>query len=103
MEAQAATMVRMGYSSTPQVRVNDGTVDRTRDRKQPSSGLLRSDRYCGTSGLEDDFRFRSGQFQETPRLLGDLAEVTKVQAFANDVEEIAMLAGRGIGLMFNCT
>jgi hypothetical protein len=44
-----------------------------------------------------------GQLQKAPRLLGDLAEATKPKAFADDVEEIAMLAGRGIGLMFNCT
>jgi hypothetical protein len=63
-------------------------------------------RTCGhsrTGDIREDFRFRSGQLEKTPRLFGDLAEVTKTQAFSDDVEKIAMLAGCGIRLMFNCT
>jgi hypothetical protein len=44
-----------------------------------------------------------GQLQKAPCLLGDLAELAEASALANDVEEIAMLAGRRISLMFNCT
>src|SRR5262249_16742429 len=97
VEAQAATMVHVGYSSTLQVSRNDGTVDRTRDRKQPSSGLLRSGRHGRTTWLCDKYRFIAWQFQKAPRLLGDLAKVTKPEASADNVEEIAMLACRGIG------
>ena len=42
-------------------------------------------------------RVRAGQAQEASRLVGDVAEVEKAAAFADDVEEIAMLAGRGVG------
>jgi hypothetical protein len=34
---------------------------------------------------------------ERPRLLGDLAKVSQGQTFADDVEQIAMFAGRGVG------
>jgi hypothetical protein len=43
------------------------------------------------------FRFKAGQLEKPPRLLGGLAEVTKPKAMPNDIQEIAMLAGRGIG------
>jgi hypothetical protein len=35
--------------------------------------------------------------QEAPRFFGDLREVWKAAGFANDIEQIAMLAGRGVG------
>jgi hypothetical protein len=34
--------------------------------------------------------------QEAPCLLGDLLEVGKAAGFANDIEQIAMLASRGV-------
>jgi hypothetical protein len=36
-------------------------------------------------------------------LVSDVLEVDEPAALADDIEEIAMLAGRGVGLMFNCT
>lgn len=41
--------------------------------------------------------------EEGPGLIGDVLEVDQAAAFADDVEEIAMLTGGRICLMFNCT
>lgn len=35
--------------------------------------------------------------QEGARLVGDVLEVDQAAAFANDVQQVAMLTGRGIG------
>jgi hypothetical protein len=49
------------------------------------------------------FRLWSRQAEEAPGLNGDVVEIDKAAARADDVEQIAMLAGGGVGLMFNCT
>ncbi len=46
-----------------------------------------------------ELRFRAGQLEKPPCLLGDVPEVVETKAMPNDVQEIAMLTGRGIGLM----
>jgi hypothetical protein len=48
-------------------------------------------------------RFRSRQAEEAPGLIGDIVEVGKTAAVADEVEEIAVLAGGGVGLMCSCT
>jgi hypothetical protein len=39
------------------------------------------------------------QAEEVPGLVGDVLEVDQAAAFTNDVEQVAMLAGGGVGLM----
>jgi len=46
---------------------------------------------------------RSWHGEKAPGFVGDVVEVDKATAFADDVEEITVVAGRRIGLMFNCT
>jgi len=48
-------------------------------------------------------RFSTRQVQEAPRFVRDFAEVPNPKAFLDDVEQIAVLGGRSVGLMFNCT
>jgi len=43
------------------------------------------------------------QAEKTPGFLGDIVEFDEAASLADDVEEIAVLTGGGIGLMFNCT
>lgn len=43
------------------------------------------------------------QAEKPSCLIGDVLEIDKAAAFADDVQEIAMFAGRRVGLMFNCT
>ena len=43
------------------------------------------------------------QAEERSCLVGHVLEVDQATAFADDVEEIPMIAGGGVGLMFNCT
>jgi len=46
---------------------------------------------------------RSRKAQEAPCFRLDVAEVVERASRADDIEQVAMLAGRGVGLMFNCT
>ena len=39
------------------------------------------------------------QAQEAAGLVGDVVEVDEAAAFADDIEQVPMLAGRGVGLM----
>jgi hypothetical protein len=48
-------------------------------------------------------RVGSWQAEKAPCFVGDVGEFGQAAAFADDVEQIAMLAGRRVGLMFNCT
>ena len=43
------------------------------------------------------FRLRSRQAEKVPGLVGDVAEIDKAAALADDIEEIAMIAGRRVG------
>jgi len=43
------------------------------------------------------------QGEKGARFLGYVSEVGEAQGATYDVEKIAMFAGGGIGLMFNCT
>ena len=96
-------MVHVGYSTTMQVRLNDGVLDRPRNCKQPSCCRLRSSRTWETHGFRCRLRFSTRQVQEAPRFVRDFAEVPNPKAFLDDVEQIAVLGGRSVGLMFNCT
>ena len=49
------------------------------------------------------FRLAARQAQKPASFVGDIAEVQETAALPNDVQQIAMLAGGGVGLMFNCT
>ena len=51
------------------------------------------------------FRLRLGarQAEERTRLIGDVLEVEQAATFADDVKQVAMFAGGGVCLMFNCT
>ena len=51
------------------------------------------------------FRFwlRSWQAEKAPSLVHDVVEVDEAAAPANDVEQIAMIGRRRVGLMCNCT
>jgi hypothetical protein len=49
--------------------------------------------------LPAKFRFRSWHTEKGPGLVSDVLEVDEPAALADDIEEIAMLAGRGVRLM----
>ena len=50
-------------------------------------------------------RYRVGPWQaeEHPRFIERVAQAIKPAVEGDEVEQIAMLAGGGVGLMFNCT
>jgi len=43
------------------------------------------------------------QAEKPPCLVGDVPELRKAAALADDVEQVSMLACGRVGLMFNCT
>jgi hypothetical protein len=45
----------------------------------------------------------SWQAEEAPGFVGDVVEVKKAAALADEIEKIAMLARCRVALMFNCT
>ena len=47
--------------------------------------------------LADGLGFAARQAEEAAGLIGDIVEVDQAAAFADDVEQIAMLAGCGVG------
>ena len=96
MEAQAAAMIHLGYSPTLQIGFDHGSFYRLRYCKQASCRLLRSSDWWQTSRFRNRLRFRTRQFQKSPRLLRDLAEVPEPKTLSDDVEQIAVLGGRGV-------
>ena len=48
-------------------------------------------------------RLWSWHGEKAPGLVGDVVEVDKAAALTDNVQEIAMIAGGRVGLMFNCT
>ncbi|MFG1404301.1 hypothetical protein [Xanthobacter sediminis] len=59
--------------------------------------------YSAGSTMVTRIWLASLQSEEGLGLLGHVPEVDEVHGFANDIEDVAMLAGGGVGLMFNCT
>ena len=43
------------------------------------------------------------QSEEAPGFIGDILEVHQAARLPNDVEQVAMFARGGVGLMLNCT
>ena len=103
MEAQASDAVQSRDAAIAQIRFHDCARNRLRHGEEPACRFRRSGRRCSDerspmSGSGSGSR----QAEEAPGLVGDVAEVDKTAAFADDVEEIAMLAGRGVGPFAGC-
>ena len=82
MEAQAASHGTRRHAATPQVRLNDGARDRSATSQTavvPTSGDPAG--AAGRAAFRTSFRFRAGQAEKPPRLLGDFAEVDEDQGY----------------------
>src|SRR6476620_7974601 len=77
VEAEAATMVDVGYSATLQIRLDHRPFDRAGHRKEPTARLLRSGRRKRTNGRRRKLLLKTRQLQKAPGLLGDLAEIAQ--------------------------
>jgi hypothetical protein len=99
VEAQRSGSVQSRNAAFAEIRFYESAQNRLRHGEQPPSRFRRSKRgRCWplpwlTLGL------RMRQAQEVPSLVGDVLEVDQAAAFTNDVEQVAMLAGGGVGLM----
>jgi hypothetical protein len=103
MEAQRAGFVQSRNAAIVQIRFHESPGDRLRHRKEPSRRLRRSRRRRRMSDLRHGCRIGPWQAEKASCFVGDIAEIEKAAALADDVEQVTMLAGGGIGLMFNCT
>ena len=99
MEAEAAGSVQSRDAASAQIRFRDRARDRLRHGEQAPRRFRRSGRRGRGGRAESSIRLGSRQAEKAPGLVGDVAEVDEAAAFADEVEQIAMLAGGGVGLM----
>ena len=98
VEAQASGSVQSRNAAIAQIRFYESARNRLRHGEQSSCRLRRSDRGSRRSrSMPIRFRLGMRQAEERTRLIGDVLEVDQAAAFADDVEQIAMLAGGGVG------
>ena len=98
MEAQAAGFVQSRNAAIAQIRFHESPCDRLRHGEEPPCRLRRSRlRWAIELAFGAGVRVGAGQAQEATRLVGDIVEIEKAAAFADDVEQIAVLARGGVG------
>jgi hypothetical protein len=103
MKTQASGFVQIRNGASPQIRFHECARDRLRHGDQAPCRFRRPDRNRRSTlrALHVDLRPR--QAEEAARLRLNIMEIIKTTNVADDVKQVAMLAGGGIGLMFNCT
>ena len=98
VEAQASGSVQSRNAAIAEIRFYESACNRLRHGEQSPCRLRRSGWSAGRS-RSGTIRLRLGvrQAEERTRLIGDVLEVDQAAAFADHVEQIAMLAGGGVG------
>jgi len=87
----------LGDAAVAEIGLGQGPDDRARKSEQPASRVRRS-RSCRCAR-----QLPLRQSEESPCLAQRIAQAVEAAVEPDQVEQIAMLAGRGVGLMFNCT
>ena len=100
MKAQRAVFVQSRNAAIAQIRVHDSPCDRLRHGEQPPCRFARSRLHRYMCRFRRWLRVRPRQTQEAPRFVGNVAEVEEAAALADDVEQVAVLAGGGVGPFF---
>ncbi|MGE0233487.1 MAG: hypothetical protein AB7S46_17055, partial [Flavobacteriaceae bacterium] len=86
-----------------QIRFYDCARNRLRHREETACRFRRA-RWCGCRArLRGWVGLRPRQAEEPSRFGLDIVEIIEVAGPTDNIEQVAMLAGGGIGLMFNCT
>ena len=80
-----------------QIRLDERAGDRLRHGEQPPCRFRRSGRGRVRDRVGASGSARARQAEERARLIGDILEVDQAAAFADHVEQIAMLGRGGIG------
>ena len=97
VEAQAAGFVQSRNAAIAQIRFYESPCDRLRHGEQPPRRFRRSGLRRHARRLRRWLRVGARQAQEAARLVGDVVEVEKAAALADDVEQVAVLARGGVG------
>lgn len=98
MEPERSGSVQSRNAAPPQIRFHEGAGDRLGHGEEPPRGFWRSGRNRRRAGARRTlFWLRSGHGQKGSCLVGDGLEVDEPHALANDVEQVAMLAGGCVG------
>ena len=100
METQTSDSVQSRNAAIAQIHFYDCAHNRLRHGKQTPRGLRRAERRRRRTWLRVGLRPR--QPEETPRLGFDVVEVIKPANLTDHVEQVAVLAGRGIGPFAGC-
>jgi hypothetical protein len=103
MEAERIGIRQPVNAAMAQVGCGQRAGDRLRGDEQAARCLGRAAGSRGGRCLGLRLGLGARQAQEPARFVGNVAEVDEAAGLADDVEQIAMLAGGGVGLMFNCT
>jgi hypothetical protein len=99
MKPQRARTVDSLDAAIAQVGLDERPGDRLRHGEQPLRRFRRSGRGRCVRGLWGSARFRARQTEEASCLVEDVAKVDETAALADNVEEIAVFASRGVGPM----
>ncbi|HEX3417881.1 MAG TPA: hypothetical protein VHT21_15965 [Stellaceae bacterium] len=98
--AQGRPVEACGDAARTQIGFGRGAGDGTAGAEK-AAGRFRRCRRCGRRAAAGGGRMR--QDQKAAGLGDRLAETRQIAVKSDQVEQIAVLAGGGIGLMFNCT
>ena len=101
MEAQCAVFVQRRNAAITEIRFRESPSPAATWRR--AAVLLPAIRSAWAIDVAVSSGSGARQAQEAAGLFDDVMEIEKAAALANDVEQIAMLARGGVGLMFNCT
>ena len=95
MEAEASGFVQSHNAASVQIRLYDCARNRLRHGEQAACRFRRSCRGLGQSGMGTRrwVRAISWRSEKSPCLGGDIGEMDEAVMPADDVEQIAMLAG----------
>jgi hypothetical protein len=96
MKAQRRPVDRPGDAARAEISLGPRADDRHAGAKQPAGGL---GRIAWRGRHVACYRESGGQAQKPARLMARVVEAREVTIKGDEVDEIAMLGGLGIGLM----
>jgi hypothetical protein len=99
VEAQVRGSVQSRNAAIAQIGFHDSARNRPRHGEQAPRRFRRPSRRPRVLTEQFRFWFRSWQAEKAPSLIHHVVEVDEAAAPANDVEQIAMIGRRAIGLM----
>ena len=97
VESEGVRTVEVGDAPSPQIGLRQRSGNRPAKADQPLR--RRQLPWWRIARFDDGFGRGPRQVEETSSLVGDVVEPIEAACFADDIEEVAMFAGRGVSLM----